>query len=130
MDTQTTIFFISLVSLITSAITAVTGMGGGLLLLAILPSALPAQAVIPIHGAVQLSSNFSRFAFDFKDTCIRPVALFTAGALVGAYFGTFALSKIDLNMMPLFMSVFIVCIIWLPVNKLVMFINRRMSWLI
>ena len=116
MDTQ--ILLISLASLFTSMITAVTGMGGGLLLLAILPSVLPAKAIIPVHGAVQLSSNLSRFVFDIKDTCIKPVALFTAGALLGAYFGAFALEQVNLNLMPLFISVFILFVLWLPINKL------------
>ena len=118
MDLSTTIIIISLVSLCTSAITAVTGMGGGILLLAILPSLLPAKAVIPIHGAAQLSSNLSRFVLDIKETCVKPVLLFSAGSLFGAYFGTFFLARVNLEIIPLLMSIFIIGIIWLPINKL------------
>lgn len=117
MDISTNIFLISFASLITSAITAVTGMGGGLLLIAILPSLLPPNAVIPIHGVAQLSSNLSRFVLDIKDTCIKPVALFSIGSLFGAYFGASLLSKINLNLLPLFISVFILFIIWLPISE-------------
>jgi uncharacterized membrane protein YfcA len=118
MDLSTSVIIVSFASIITSAITAITGMGGGVLLLAILPSVLPAKAVIPVHGAAQLSSNFSRFILDVKNTCVKPVLLFTAGSVFGAYFGTFLLAKIDLEMIPLFVSLFIISIIWLPVNKL------------
>lgn len=93
-------------------------MGGGLLLLAFLPNFLPAAAIIPVHGTVQLASNFSRFIFDIKHTCLKPVLLFSLGALLGAYLGSFGISRLDLNLMPLFISVFILALVWLPIKRL------------
>ena len=45
-------------SFFTSLITASLGIGGGVLLLAILASTLPITALIPVHGLVQLGSTW------------------------------------------------------------------------
>lgn len=45
---------------LTSIISALTGMTGGILLLSVMTFFLPFQALIPIHGIVQLMSNSSR----------------------------------------------------------------------
>ena len=47
----------------TSTLTAITGIGGGMMLIAIMPGFLPAAAIVPVHGMVQLFSNSSRAFF-------------------------------------------------------------------
>lgn len=44
----------------TSMITAIFGLGGGLILLAVLATILPPAVLIPVHGLVQLGSNAGR----------------------------------------------------------------------
>ena len=51
---------LSIVTFITSAISAIAGMGGGVILLSIMISFMPTQIIIPIHGMVQLISNSYR----------------------------------------------------------------------
>jgi len=51
------IAFLCLVAFCTSAMTAVTGSGGGTILIAILLQFMPPAAAIPVHGVVQLASN-------------------------------------------------------------------------
>ncbi len=43
-------------SLLTSMLTAAMGIGGGVLLLAVMASIVPVAALIPVHGLVQLGS--------------------------------------------------------------------------
>ena len=45
---------------LTAILSAVVGMAGGMTLLAIMLVFLPPLAAIPLHGAIQLASNFSR----------------------------------------------------------------------
>ncbi len=45
---------------ITSTVSGFLGMAGGISLLAVMTAVLPAAHVVPIHGAVQLASNFTR----------------------------------------------------------------------
>ena len=54
------LFGLALAALITSILSAIIGMGGGILLLAVMLSLLEHGEVIPAHGAVQLVSNGTR----------------------------------------------------------------------
>lgn len=49
------VIFVGVASAITSLITASLGLGGGVLLLALLGQILPTVALIPIHGVGQFS---------------------------------------------------------------------------
>lgn len=55
-----TILLLSIVAICTSIISGIAGMGGGVLLLSLMTFFLPYKLIIPIHGAVQFVSNFSR----------------------------------------------------------------------
>lgn len=96
-----------------------------MLLLAALPGFIPANALIPVHGAVQLSSNLSRFIFDIKSACFMPLTQFFFGSILGASFGSLLLNRMDLDMIPLLMSLFILIILWLPVNRFISLIPGR-----
>lgn len=69
----------------TSCLAAVMGMGGGILLIAVMPGLVAAAAILPLHAAVQLASNVSRAAFGWRD--IDPVIIpaFMVGAVAGAW---------------------------------------------
>ena len=51
------LFFLAL---LTAIISGVVGMAGGVTLMALLTLVYPASVIVPIHGVVQLASNFSR----------------------------------------------------------------------
>jgi len=74
-------------SFFTSALTASFGLGGGLALLALMSSVLPAAAVIPVHGVAQLGSNLSRFILQRREVVWSIVLWFAAGSILGAYVG-------------------------------------------
>lgn len=44
----------------TATISAILGMAGGVTLLGVMTALLPARVVVPIHGVVQLASNWTR----------------------------------------------------------------------
>lgn len=125
MEMILNLFELSLLSLITSAITAVAGMGGGILLLAILPLVLPSNVIIPIHGVVQLSSNLSRFVLGLKDALLKPILLFSMGALIGALLGYSFLGHFNSNIIPLLTSIFILIVLWIPLKKIIVKIRGR-----
>ena len=70
-----------------SFITVAFGIGGGALMLAFLAVLLPAAAIIPVHGLVQLGSNAGRLAIMVKHVERAVVPAFLIGALVGVAFG-------------------------------------------
>lgn len=74
-------------SFLGSFITAAFGIGGGALLLAIMASVMPAAALIPVHGVVQVGSNAGRMALLWRSIFWPALPWFTAGSLIGAGLG-------------------------------------------
>ncbi|MBR9763255.1 MAG: sulfite exporter TauE/SafE family protein [Rhodobacteraceae bacterium] len=74
-------------SLLGSFITASLGLGGGVLLLAVMASFMPAAALIPVHGVIQLGSNFFRAAVLLGRVHWKPVGAFLLGSLIGVAIG-------------------------------------------
>lgn len=72
-------------ALVASAVSGTLGMGGGVLLLAVLASVLDPIAVVPIHGVVQLASNCTRFLALRKNVTWRIVALYATTMPIGAW---------------------------------------------
>ncbi len=55
-----TALILGLTALFASALSAIVGMGGGVILLAVMALVLSPQLVVPLHGVVQLASNTTR----------------------------------------------------------------------
>ncbi|MEJ2761820.1 MAG: TSUP family transporter [Gammaproteobacteria bacterium] len=101
-----------LLTTFTSMIAGVLGIGGGLLLIAVLPSLVPTAAIVPLHSAAQLVSNASRALFAFPSVVWRQVPRFLAGSLLGiAVFGAL-LYHISTDAIPLFIGTYILLTVW------------------
>jgi uncharacterized membrane protein YfcA len=74
-------------ALLASALSGMLGMGGGVVLLAVMASILPVAEVVPVHGVVQLTSNFSRTLALLPRVCWRIVALYAPGMVLGVVAG-------------------------------------------
>jgi uncharacterized membrane protein YfcA len=74
-------------SFVGSFITVTFGIGGGVLVLAVMASILPPAALIPVHGVVQLGSNLFRTAVLAPHVYWTPFASFFAGSLIGIALG-------------------------------------------
>jgi len=96
----------------TSTIAGVVGIGGGMILIAILPSFLPLNALIPVHGLTQMSSNFSRAVFGHKDIQYEVVPKFLIGSIAGVALFAAIISMISLEYVPLFIGVYILLSLW------------------
>ncbi|SMY06276.1 sulfite exporter TauE/SafE family protein [Flavimaricola marinus] len=70
-----------------SFVTVAFGIGGGVLLLAVMASLMPPAALIPVHGVVQLGSNLFRALLLRAHVHWPPVAVFVAGSVVGVAVG-------------------------------------------
>lgn len=104
-------------SFFTSAMTAVLGLGGGILLIAIMANILPPLAVVPVHGIVQLASNSSRALFSRSEIIWRLIPSFCAGVVLGSL-GAFPLLKVvKPEYLPLPLALFILFLTWMPKNR-------------
>ncbi len=82
---------LALAALLTAVISGIIGMGGGILLLAVLLSFLPHAEAIPAHGAVQLVSNGTRLLAFIRHVDWKTIARFAAGAVPGSIVGGVAM---------------------------------------
>ncbi len=70
-----------------SAISGAIGMGGGILLIAVMAMVLDPVIVVPVHGVVQLASNFTRLLRLRRDIAGWVVALYAPTMVIGAWIG-------------------------------------------
>ena len=71
----------------TSFLTAAFGIGGGTVLVAVMAVLLPPAALIPVHGVVQLGSNFGRALIMMTHVERSTILPFAAGSAIGAGLG-------------------------------------------
>jgi len=87
-------------------------MGGGVLLIALMPGLVPAAAIIPIHAITQLGSNVSRAAFGWRHIDWTLIPAITIGSVAGAWFGAELYSGLDLRWIPALIGGIILFITW------------------
>lgn len=99
------------VAVLTGLVSAATGMAGGVLLLAAFALALPATAVVPMHGAVQLVAGSTRLLVFRRHVEWTFVKRFAYGVLPGSVLGAglvFALARLDPTWLRLWLGIAIV----------------------
>ncbi|SDS13379.1 Sulfite exporter TauE/SafE [Halopseudomonas xinjiangensis] len=109
-----TIWLLVLAAGCTSAVTAALGIGGGVLLLAIMALVMPPAAIIPVHGVVQLGSNANRALMTIRHINLPVIAWFAPGVIVGAAIGSLLLVELPLALVQLCIAVFILLLCWGP----------------
>lgn len=103
---------LGLITFFTSTVAGVIGLGGGMILIAVLPSFLPINALVPVHGLTQLSSNLSRAYFGYKDIKLEVIPKFLFGSLIGISVFAGILYFISLEYVPLFIGFYILFSLW------------------
>ncbi|MBI2027825.1 MAG: sulfite exporter TauE/SafE family protein [Deltaproteobacteria bacterium] len=85
---DSTFIILTLAALLTSILSGTIGMGGGILLLAVMAQYFPLAVLIPLHGIIQLFSNTSRVIYSYKYFQKHIVIHFAIGAILGAVIGS------------------------------------------
>ncbi|OJF69681.1 hypothetical protein BK026_13330 [Alteromonas sp. V450] len=99
-------------SFFTSMMTATLGIGGGVLLLAVMAGSVPVSALIPVHGLVQLGSNGNRALMTAKHIDWRMLTYFSLGAVVGAFLASFIVVQLPLVIIQFAVAAFILFLVW------------------
>ena len=81
-------------SFFTSALSAATGMGGGVLLFTVMTLYFPINVIIPIHGVIQFFNNLLTLTFLKKHLKKSLMLPFIAGSIPGILLATFVVNKI------------------------------------
>ena len=91
-------FFLIILNLICSFISTALSLGGGILMLVGLSFVVPPLALIPVHGIIQLGSNFARIFVSVKDLDKSVILPFIIGSLIGSYLGVNIYEVLDLSL--------------------------------
>lgn len=98
----------------TSLLTGAMGIGGGVLLLAIMAGMVPAAALIPVHGLVQLGSNGNRAWMTRRHIDWPLLRRFALGALGGALLASLIVVQLPLQWIQFSVAAFILYLVWGP----------------
>jgi uncharacterized membrane protein YfcA len=108
-------FMLVPIAFCTSLLAGVMGMGGGMLLITLMPGLVPTPAILPLHAAIQLASNTSRAVLGWRHIDAGIVPGFVAGALLGALLGAEIYRGLDTQWLPAVIGLLILLFTWVPV---------------
>ncbi len=101
-------------ALLTSILSGIVGMAGGITLLAVMLLFLEPLAAIPLHGVIQLVSNGSRTWFQRRHVegwiLLRYAALLVPGGLIGLWLG----QRMPPDATRVAIGVFVLLATWFP----------------
>lgn len=98
----------------TSFLTAAAGIGGGIVLIAVMAVLMPAHALIPIHGIVQIGSNAGRAAIMARHVQWHILLPFCVGSLIGAGVGGLTAVQLPPSILHIGLACFILWSVWAP----------------
>lgn len=102
----------------TAILTAVSGAGGGVLLLGIMGLVLPVSVVVPVHGAVMVPPNLFRAYLLLKWVDWRFVAIGIVGSVVGAVLVAPFAAWMPENVLRVVLGLGLLFLVWMPKGKL------------
>ncbi|WP_218184509.1 TSUP family transporter [Pelistega indica] len=105
---------LALANLLTSALTGITGLGGGMILIGIMPFFVPSIAIIPVHGVTQLASNATRAWFGREHIVYERFWSFLCGSIIGMIVFGVLIRFVKLDLIPLFIGIYILLLQWSP----------------
>ena len=109
------------ISFLGSFMTAAFGLGGGTLNLATMALIFSPAVLIPVHGVVQLGSNFGRAFLMYKNVKMEIIPSFILGTIIGTLVGGNIVIELPTQTLQIFLAIFIFYTVWAPkllVNKL------------
>lgn len=101
-------------SFATSMLTGALGLGGGVMMLALLATLLPPLVVVPVHGVVQIGSNLGRAVLLRAEVAGALLLPFAAGSLSGVALGALVVTELPKPVLLLLLGLFVLWSAWSP----------------
>lgn len=112
-----TTLILSCAAFSTSILSAVIGMGGGIILLAVMLLFFPPQVAIPLHAVVQLISNGTRTFVFLRYVEWKVYGLFVVPAAFGIFFVRMFFAAIPPHYLRILIALFIFMTLLLPKSQ-------------
>ena len=110
----TELILLGVFSTLTSLLTAVAGLGGGMLLLALMAQIFAPAILIPLHGVAQFFSNANRGLIHRTHLEWKYLKPFILGSAVGAFAFVPLVVFVNHKVGALAVGLFILVVTWLP----------------
>jgi uncharacterized membrane protein YfcA len=107
-------FGLCAISFAGSFIAAALGLGGGMLVLAVMALVLPPTVLIPVHGVVQFGSNLGRAVLMARQVLYTVVPAFVIGSVIGAALGARLIIALPLWLLLALLGLFVLYGTWSP----------------
>ena len=117
--------FFTLLSFLTSLLTSIFSVGGGLIMLVALSQSFSPGTLIPLHGAIQLSNNLSRtyvYKEFFSWSLIQNILIST---LFGAFGGILLFGNISEEILIWIIAGTILFFTWAPIDNFILSVMRN-----
>lgn len=111
---------LTLAAFATAVLTAALGLGGGVILMLLMPGLIPNYAILPVHAFVQTVSNCARVGFTLRQVDWELVPPLVLGSVLGAYVGSHTVEFVSLHWLPAIAGTIILIVTWLPLSRLKM----------
>lgn len=105
---------VAVAALLTSILSAVAGLGGGIVLLLVIAQFVAPTTAIPIQGAIQLASNGSRAALLRRSVSWRVVGWSSLLVLPGSLLGVAIATGVPEDAVRAALAVFVLVLAWRP----------------
>ena len=119
------IIFFSILSFLTSLLTSIFSVGGGLIMLVALAQYFSPGTLIPLHGAIQLSNNLSRtFVYRefYKWKLIKNILI---ASIFGAFSGILLFGSVPEQFLIWLIAGTILFFTWAPLDNFILSIMRN-----
>ena len=104
-------------SFFTAAFGVAVGLGGGVLLLAVMATIFPPAVLIPLHGTIQMGTNISRGIIMRRHIISGLIPAFAVGTLIGAVVGGQLVVALPTALLQTILGVFVLYVCWAPSPK-------------
>lgn len=98
----------------TSILSAIAGLGGGVILLAVIAQFFPTATAIPVHGGIQLVANASRASSLRRDVAWSAAGVAALPLLPASLLGAAVATAVPEDATRLVLGVFLVILVWRP----------------
>lgn len=108
------LWIIAAAAVATSVLSAIAGLGGGVILLAVIAQFFPTTVAIPIHGGIQLVANASRAASLRRDVDWKAAGWAALPLLPASLLGAAAATGVPEDATRLILGLFLLVLVWRP----------------
>lgn len=105
---------VGVAAVLTSILSAVAGLGGGVILLLVIAQFVAPTVAIPIQGAIQLVSNGSRAALLRADISWPVVGWYAIALLPASFLGVAVATSLPEDAIRLVLAAFVLVLAWRP----------------